>query len=194
MIRKAMDPQQRLLLETTYEAFENGRIYLSSPKMAANCSVAGIALNAIRGTQTGVYVGAVEGDYTDLLFKDVEDVPVYQSTGNSASMLSNRISYVFDLKGASITMDTACSSSLAALHTACQSLRAGDHTQVVVCGAHIMLNPDTMIGMSMLRYELYLPQLRSRPLKHEDYLARKASHTCTITGAPGTVAEKELSA
>ena len=29
-IYKAMDPQQRLLLETTYEAFENGKIYFVS--------------------------------------------------------------------------------------------------------------------------------------------------------------------
>ena len=116
--------------------------------------VAGIALDTIRGTQTGVYVGASQVDYTGLLFKDVDDIPVYQSTGNSGNMLSNRISYVFDLKGTSITMDTACSSSLAALHTACQSLRTGEHPQVVVCGAHIMLNPDTMVGMSMLRYGL----------------------------------------
>lgn len=160
--RKATDPQQRLLLETTYEAFENGKIYLSLPRMAAKWSVAGIALDKIRGTQTGVYVGAAGVDYTGLLFKDVDDIPVYQSTGNSANMLSNRISYVFDLKGTSITMDTACSSSLAALHIACQSLRVREHTQVVVCGAHIMLNPDNMVAMSMLRYETYPPQPRSR--------------------------------
>ena len=154
-VRKAMDPQQRLLLETTYEAFENGKMYPQSLRKAAKWSVAGIKLNSIRGTQTGVYVGAAQVDYAGLLFKDVDDIPVYQSTGTSANMLSNRISYVFDLKGTSITMDTACSSSLAALHTACQSLRAGEHTQAIVCGAHIMLNPDVMVGMSMLRYELY---------------------------------------
>ncbi|KAL8828179.1 MAG: hypothetical protein Q9191_002743, partial [Dirinaria sp. TL-2023a] len=131
----AMDPQQRLLLEVTYEALEN----------------AGVPLDDIAGTSTGVYVGAAQIDYTNLLSKDVEDLPVYQSTGTSANILSNRISYVFDLKGPSITMDTACSSSLAALHTACQSLRSGEISQAVVCGAHIMLSPDTMVGMSMLR-------------------------------------------
>lgn len=69
-------------------------------------------------------------------------------------MLSNRISYVFDLKGTSVTMDTACSSSLTALHIACQSLRTGENTQAVVGGAHIMLSPDTMVGLSMIRYEV----------------------------------------
>lgn len=157
--------------------------------------IAGIALDTIRGTQTGVYVGASQIDYTGLLSKDVDDIPVYQATGNSANMLANRISYVFDLKGASITMDTACSSSLAALHTACQSLQTGEHPQVVVCGAHIMLNPDTMVGMSMLRYEtLPPPQAAFKSLIEEGYLEKKVSPTHTITGLQDTAVEKELSA
>ena len=111
-----------------------------------------MALDKIAATSTGVYVGAAQMDYTYLVSKDVDDIPLYQSTGTPANMLSNRISYTFDLKGPSITMDTACSSSLSALHTACQSLRSGEISQAVVCGAHIMLNPDTMVGMSMLRW------------------------------------------
>ena len=114
-------------------------------------SLAGISLEAISGTQTGVYVGASSIDYKDLLCKDVDDTPVYQATGTSANILSNRISYFFDLKGTSITIDTACSSSLAALHVACQSLRSGENAQVLVCGSHIMLSPETMVGLSMLR-------------------------------------------
>ncbi|KAL8776020.1 MAG: hypothetical protein Q9194_003434 [Teloschistes cf. exilis] len=132
---KAMDPQQRLLLECSFEALENS----------------GATLQSIKGSSTGVYVGAAQIDYTLQLHKDVEDIPIYQATGTSANVLSNRISYVFDLKGPSITMDTACSSSLAALHTACQSLQAGDISQAIVGGAHIMLSPDTMVGMSMLK-------------------------------------------
>ena len=109
---------------------------------------AGISLPDISGHNTGVYVGMSQVDYAGLLFKDVQDMPVYQSTGTSANMASNRISYTFNLKGPSITMDTACSSSLIALHTACQSLRLGE---AVVAGAHIMLQPDTVVGMSNLR-------------------------------------------
>ncbi|KAL8657370.1 MAG: hypothetical protein Q9226_001979 [Calogaya cf. arnoldii] len=131
----AMDPQQRLLLETTYEAMEN----------------AGITLETISGGNTGVYVGASQVDYEEQLKMDTQDIPVYQSTGTSSNIISNRISYIFNLKGPSLTMDTACSSSLAALHTACQSLRLGEIDQAIVCGAHIMLRPDTMVGMSMLR-------------------------------------------
>ncbi|KAL8691096.1 MAG: hypothetical protein Q9218_003606 [Villophora microphyllina] len=136
---KAMDPQQRLLLECSYEALENS----------------GVTLRSIKGTATGVYVGAAQIDYTSQLHKDIEDIPVYQATGTSANVLSNRISYVFDLKGPSITMDTACSSSLAALHTACQSLQAGEISQAIVGGAHIMLSPDTMLGGILIFARLF---------------------------------------
>lgn len=112
---------------------------------------AGVTLGSIKDTPTGVYVGAAQVDYSGLLHKDVDDIPLYQSTGTSSNILSNRLSYVFDLKGPSITMDTACSSSLAALHIACQSLRTGEISQALVCGAHIMLSADTMVGMSMLK-------------------------------------------
>lgn len=101
-----------------------------------------------------MYVGASSIDYTSILQKDVDDIPIYHATGISANILSNRISYVFNLKGTSITMDTACSSSLVALHLACNSLRNGENKQAIVCGAHIMLNPDLMVGMSMLRYKV----------------------------------------
>lgn len=115
--------------------------------------VAGIPLSAVGGTQTGVYVGADHADYADLLCKDVDDIPLYYMPGTFLNDLANRISYIFDLKGESITLDTACSSSLVALHLACQSLRSGDTTQAIVCGSHIMLSPDTMVGMSMIRYK-----------------------------------------
>ena len=114
---------------------------------------AGIPLSAVGGTQTGVYVGAEHVDYGDLLTRDTDDIPVYYATGTFFNDLANRISYMFDLKGTSISMDTACSSGLTALHVACQSLRTGENTQAIVCGSHMLLSPDTQIGMSMIRYE-----------------------------------------
>jgi acyl transferase domain-containing protein len=62
-------------------------------------------------------------------------------------MLSNRLSYYFNLKGPSVTMDTACSASLVALHLAAQSIKAGECKQAVVGGVNVMLNHDMMITM-----------------------------------------------
>ncbi|KAL9036890.1 MAG: hypothetical protein Q9180_004036 [Flavoplaca navasiana] len=77
-----------------------------------------------------------------------QDIPVYMCTGMTSNMLSNRISYTFDLKGPSLTVDTACSSSLAAMHMACQILQFGEINQAIVGGVYLMLNVDPMVGLN----------------------------------------------
>lgn len=62
-------------------------------------------------------------DYEALLLRDPEMPAKYVGTGIGTSMLANRVSWFYDLRGPSIALDTACSSSLSALHLACQSLR-----------------------------------------------------------------------
>lgn len=131
----AMDPQQRLLLEGTYEAFEN----------------AGIARSETVGQKVGVFVGGYGADYQLLGHKDTETVPMYFATGTCKGLMSNRISYYFDLRGPSFTVDTACSSSLVALHLACQSLRTGESEAAVVGGVHLNLTPDSFASMSSQR-------------------------------------------
>lgn len=132
---QAMDPQQRLLLETTYEAFEN----------------AGIAVEKARGSDTAVYAAIFTRDYEGNITKDPSDIPKYHVTGTGGAILSNRISYTFDLKGPSMTLDTGCSGSMVALHQACQSLRTGESTMALAAGVNLILNPDIMSGMSNLQ-------------------------------------------
>ena len=131
----AMDPQQRLLLECTYEALLDG----------------GITKESIAGSNTGVFIGGATSDYEMLLLRDVQTTPMYTALGCEPSILSNRISYYFDLRGPSLTVDTACSSSLTALHMACQSLRSGETSQAIVGGAHLNLAPDQFIKWSNQR-------------------------------------------
>ncbi|KAH7398011.1 putative polyketide synthase [Cadophora sp. MPI-SDFR-AT-0126] len=132
----AMDPQQRIMLECSYEALEN----------------AGIPMDCITGTDTGVFMGSSCRDYTDLLLEDPQKTELYQATGTGATMLANRISYFYDLKGPSLTVDTACSSSLVALHLACTSLRLGESKTAIVGGSNLILGPAAMISLSMLRF------------------------------------------
>ena len=126
-----MDPQQRLLLEVAWEALEH----------------AGIAADSLRHTQTGVFAGACLGEYGYLASTDLSQVDAWSGTGGALSIIANRVSYFFDLRGPSVTVDTACSSSLVAVHLACQSLRTGDSNlahrrwgqSVVVTGGHPQL-------------------------------------------------------
>jgi aspyridone synthetase (hybrid polyketide synthase/nonribosomal peptide synthetase) len=139
-----MDPQQRFLLETVYEALES----------------AGCTLEQIQGTLTSVFVGVMTGDFSDIQVRDTEVLPTYSATGTSRSILSNRISYFFDLKGPSVTLDTACSSSLVALHQAVQDLRSGDSKYAIVAGSNLLLDPTMYIAESKLH--MLSPTSRSR--------------------------------
>ncbi|CAM1501901.1 Fc.00g038850.m01.CDS01 [Cosmosporella sp. VM-42] len=131
-----MDPQQRMMMESAYEAVEN----------------AGMPMEKLSGSNTSCYVGCFSRDYNEMLTHDPETSPVYVSTGNGAAILSNRVSYFFDLKGPSLTVDTACSSSLVALHLACQSLRSGESKAAIVGGTNLIFNPDVMIAMSNVHF------------------------------------------
>lgn len=105
------------------------------------------------GTKTACFVGSFCADYTDLLLRDPDAVPMYQCTnaGQSRAMVANRVSYFFDLKGPSVTVDTACSGSLVALHLACQSLRTGDASMAVAAGVNVVLSHEFMSTMSMMK-------------------------------------------
>lgn len=131
----AMDPQQRLQLEIAYEALEN----------------AGITVQKIKGSKTGVYVATFTHDYENMMYRDALSLPKYFMTGVGQAIVSNRISYTFDLKGPSMTLDTGCSGSLLALHQACQSLRTGETSMGLVGGTNLILNSDTMIPMDALQ-------------------------------------------
>ena len=129
-----VDPQQRQLLETTYEALEN----------------AGMPLSSVAGKSFGVFVGARASDYRIGTLRDLNQVPMFDATGNHQSIQAGRLSYFFDLRGPSFSVDTACSSSLYAMHAAVNSIRAGEADGAIVAGCNLNLQPDDIISMSML--------------------------------------------
>jgi len=141
---ETMDPQLRVMLEVVYEAFES----------------AGYTLDQMRGSKTSVHVGVMASDYYDIQTRDPETMSTYAGTGVARSILSNRISYTFDLHGPSVTLDTACSSSLVALHQAVQGLQSGDATCAVVGGVNLIF--DAVLYVMLSKLHMLSPDSQSR--------------------------------
>ncbi|KAK2770361.1 pksn polyketide synthase for alternapyrone biosynthesis [Colletotrichum kahawae] len=129
-----MDPMKRLLLEVSYEGFEN----------------AGIPMDTLTNSQTGVYVGCMTNDYEQLSTHEIYNIGDVAASGMSEAMTANRVSWFFGLRGPSLTLDTACSSSLYALHLACQSLKLGETNMGLVAGVNLSLHPNFMHQLSSM--------------------------------------------
>lgn len=121
-----MDPQQRLMLEVAYEALED----------------AGLRLKAIQGSKMGVFSSLYASQYGPLQAQDCEMDALLLSTGSAVSIAANRISYLFDLQGPSLSIDTACSSSLIALQLACLSIQTRQCETALVNAVNINLLPS----------------------------------------------------
>ena len=127
-----MDPQQRMLLETAWHALEDAGI-----RLAGRDSI-------------GVYVGAGNYEFAMGQYALIDPVKTnpYSATGSVLSLLSNRISHLFNLTGPSMTVDTACSASLHAVHLACRAIWNNECTMALAGGANCLIYPSGFISFS----------------------------------------------
>lgn len=130
-----MDPQQRLLLDLTWRALEDANLPVAS----------------LQDERVAVYVGASSLDHANLSVEDPAAPGPYFMTGNTLSIVSNRISHVFGLKGPSLTVDTACSSSLVALDHAVRAINSGLVDTAIVGGVNMLVHPLPFVGFAQAR-------------------------------------------
>ena len=125
-----MDPQQRLVLEVAWEALES----------------AAVAPSALRGTQTGVFLGITAGDYGfHAMQAGRSRMGVHIVSGITPNAAAGRVAYFLGLHGPCMAIDTACSSSLTAIHVACQSLRTGESNLALAGGVHALVRPEHFV-------------------------------------------------
>lgn len=131
---QCMDPQQRKLLEVTFEAFED----------------AGQKPFELADKNVGAFIGGFTLDYKIVQFADLSfnSIEAHTATGTMMTILSNRLSYCFDLNGPSMSVDTACSSSLVCVHLACNSLWQNECNMALAGGVLLHMTPQYTVAES----------------------------------------------
>ncbi|XP_039918594.1 uncharacterized protein LOC120752013 [Hirundo rustica] len=145
MEAERMDPQQKLLIECTYKALED----------------AGVPVESVSGTKTGVFVGLMNRDYEIITSRAVSEMNHYDGTGTAMSIAANRVSFTFNLTGPSLTVDTACSSFLFALHYALRAIKSGDCEAAICGGVNCIIDPRTFVSLS--KAKMISPEGISKP-------------------------------
>ncbi|CAD6237323.1 GSCOCG00002250001-RA-CDS, partial [Cotesia congregata] len=129
-----MDPMCRMLMEHAFEAIVD----------------AGVNPRHLRGTKTGVFIGACFSESEKTWFYEKLQVNGFGITGCSRAMLANRLSYWLGVTGPSYTVDSACSSSLFAMEHAYRAIRNGQCDAALVGGANLCLHPYVSLQFSRL--------------------------------------------
>ncbi|MEH6633683.1 MAG: SDR family NAD(P)-dependent oxidoreductase [Halopseudomonas aestusnigri] len=121
-----MDPQQRLLMTHAWASIED----------------AGYAPGSLAGSNTAIFVGTAPSGYAKRIEEAGLEMGGHSSTGSTASVGPNRISYLLDLHGPSEPVETACSSGLVAIHRAIGEIRLGRTETALAGGINCIVLPE----------------------------------------------------
>ncbi len=137
-----IDPQERLFLQHAWMAVEDaGYTRADLHGAAPRAGLADI------GGQVGVYVGVMYSEY-QLFGAEASLRGQRIGLAGSFASIANRVSYVLDVHGPSMTLDTMCSSSLTAIHLACQDLRLGRTRLAIAGGVNVTIHPNKYLVLS----------------------------------------------
>ena len=134
-----LDPQERLFLGTVWKALEDAG-YCRSDLVGEP--------GEYLSSQVGVYAGVMYGEY-QLFGVEASRGENQIGAGSSYASIANRVSYVLNLHGPSMTLDTMCSSSLTTIHLACQDLKLGRTDLAIAGGVNVSIHPQKYLGLSM---------------------------------------------
>lgn len=133
-----IDPQERLFLQHAWMAVEDAGYTRNSLQIAHKDEQAG---------QVGVYVGVMYGEY-QLFGAEASMQGKRMGIPLSYASVANRVSYILNLHGPSMTLDTMCSSSLTAIHFACHDLRQGRTDLAIAGGVNVTVHPNKYFILS----------------------------------------------
>lgn len=127
---EAMDPQHRLLLETSWEALE----------------YAGLSPVELRGSNTGIFIGAMNSDYSHYSVQSLDAINMYTAITNGNGIAAGRLAHNFGFQGPAIAIDTLCSSSLVSVHLAMRSLQNKECDLALAGGINLLVTPSMFVA------------------------------------------------
>lgn len=134
---KYMDPNERLFIESAWECIEDSGYRIQDFKDENDVDESG---------NVGVFVGVSFNNYQLCASEDIRNKKFIPITSQTFSV-ANRVSYLFNFKGPSMSLDTACSSSLYALHQACESIRRGECEMAIAGGVNLSIHPAKYLSL-----------------------------------------------
>ncbi|MEI2429481.1 SDR family oxidoreductase [Lysobacter yananisis] len=130
-----LDPQLRVLLRAAWHAVED----------------AAYTPQALAEQRVGVYVGAMNEDFTWIMAELQARIGRYPGPGSVISELANRLSFLMNFRGPSLTVSTACSSSLTAVHLARRAILDGECELALAGGVNLSLHPSKYLMLNDMK-------------------------------------------